>query len=209
MSAANDPCEEGERIEVAAGKWFASATGLVVRFAGASHDNYADGRTELFLLLSFDTETKASEEWLPSAFAPVQSHSVHGHCVALVEGSEQRVVVRVAPLQRAEMPPVCTQPSTPRLDDYTDATEGARLHVDVRRDVTTGEWMPTPLPKMPHHHATRLTWLDLDAHPEIAATRSEVLRFEFEIAERKVQPVGEARWRAEILARIANICRVE
>jgi hypothetical protein len=211
------PCaavETTEQVTVPAGGWFVSATGLQVRFDGASHDSYEDGTTDLLLSLSFSAHGEASRSWLPSAFAEPRWETMLGHCVRVREGSEARVVLDVAPLPApnstgaaSALAPCPPSPSLPRLEDYALTADGGRYVVDVTRDPRTGEWMPTPLPRMPHHHASRLTFENLAAHAALATAGGETLRFTLELVSRHIEQVpGRHEWRAEYFARIDAVC---
>lgn len=199
------PCKVTERVELESGRWFVSATGLRVGFDGTSHDSYVDGGTDMFVVLSLGTETAASESWLQSIFALPAETTVHEHCVRVEEASESKVVLHVGPSSPPGQPRACGEPTTPRLSDFGMLDDGDRVHIDVARDTKTGEWMPTPLPRMPHHHASRLAWQNLSDHPSLAGLAHA--RFDVELVSHDVtQVAGREQWRAEYRAKVLAVC---
>src|SRR5215218_7631485 len=62
--------------------------------------------------------------------------------------------------------------SAPTLDDYAMTQEGATYRVVVHYDTSTKEWTPVTLPRMPYHHASRLTFVNLGDHPELDGLRA-------------------------------------
>jgi hypothetical protein len=215
------PCESAgptEPIALASGGWFVSATGLGIRFDGSSHDSYDDGTTELLLSLAFWSPGQRSSAWMPSAFAEPRYEVMLGHCVRVREGSETRVVLEVAPLpssgaqpsRPATTLPACpTTQTVPHLDDYALSADGQRRWVDVARDPGTGEWMPTPQPRMPFHHASRLSFENLTDYPALVEARERTVRFVFEQVSHQIEQVaGRHEWRAEYAARVVDACHV-
>ncbi len=198
-------CGVTEQIELEPGAWFISATGLQVSFAGTSHDSYADGGTDTFVELALGTETAASETWMHSIFAPPAETTIHDHCVRIEKASESQVTLHVGPSSPPGEPRACGEPTTPHLADFSMVSDGDRVHIDVARDANTGEWMPTPLPRMPLHHASRLAWQNLAEHPALAGLAHA--RFEFElIAHEVTQVAGHDQWRTEYRAKVLAVC---
>jgi hypothetical protein len=204
-----------ERVVVPSGEWRMSATGLGIRFEGASHDSYEDGSHDLLVSLTLWAQGQQSESWLPSAVAPPRFVELVGQCLRLAEGNEDRVVLDVAPRRSEDTggaPPslaACDDtPGAQRLEDYGLAADGARYFVDVSRDARRGEWMPTPLPAMPLHHASRLAWQNLSDFPELVGAGGGRVRFGFLLVSREIRQVpGQHEWRAEYLATITAVCR--
>jgi hypothetical protein len=203
------PCDHvtaPERLVIDAGSWLTSATGLSVRYEGSSHDSFEGGGFDLSLSLVLWTEDEQSQTWVPSAFAPPRYETFLGHCVRVAEGTEGRVVLEVAPLARpAALRPCAGEPSAPRLTDYALAADGQRYSVEVTRHATTGEWQPAPLPRMPHHHASRLSLRGLSDHPELVGAQRP--RLTIELLSHTVEQVpGRHEWRAEYVARVIEAC---
>ena len=209
-----DPCAAvttTEHLGIDEGAWRTSATGLSIRYEGASHDSFEGGGTDLSLALALWVEGEPSERWLPSALAPSHYTTFLGHCVRVTGGSAARAELDVAPLPRAPaVGPVsgaCTDATIERLEDYALVADGRRYVVDVARDATHGAWEPTPLPRMPHHHASRLALRGLPDHPGLASLREPRARFVIEVLSRTVEQVpGRREWRAEYVARVVDVC---
>lgn len=205
------PCSEvgaTERLEIEAGSWFTSATGLWIRFEGASHDSFEGGGTDLSLELALWVQGERSERWMPSALAPPRWTPILGHCVRIAEASSTRAIFEVA-LPRAGAAELrsCAEGSTPRLEDYALVADGRRYFVDVTRDPSTGEWQPTPLPRMPHHHASRLSLRGLTDYPGLLTLGDERPRFVIELLSHTIEQVpGRHEWRAEYVARVVEVC---
>lgn len=208
-----DPCAGAaapERLTIDAGTWRTSATGLSIRYEGASHDSFEGGRTDLSLSLTLWVEGEPSQPWLPSALAPSRYEMFLGHCVRVVSGSTARAELDVAPLRRdrsivAATPDACAA-DLEHLEDYALVADGRRYRVDVIRDVTTGAWEPTPLPRMPYHHASRLALRGLGDHPELA-TVGDRARLVIEMVSHTIEQVpGRREWRAEYVARVIDVC---
>jgi len=105
--------------------------------------------------------------------------------------------------------PRCGAPdaSARRLTSYDDVrADDTRWVVAVARDDRSGEWIPTPLPEMPHHHATRVVWTNAADFPELASARGERMRFTFRVLSREVTRATATRWNAEIAARVDSLC---
>jgi hypothetical protein len=114
-----------------------------------------------------------------------------------------------APRTEAAGPPPCgdPDPGTPALTDFQDVEAGRRFWVDVAHDERAGEWLPVASIRMPHHHASRIEWRNLDAFPAIAAARSGRLRFFFVVTARDVRQVpGRHEWRATYTATLTDVC---
>lgn len=96
------------------------------------------------------------------------------------------------------------------LDDYALTADRQRYWVNVKRDRRTGEWLPTPLPRMPMHHSSRLIFQNLAEFPALVEARDRTLRFVCEQLSHDIEKVaGEYRWRAEYVARIESVCVVD
>jgi len=85
---------------VSAGGSATARSGLTVRFAGATHDSYDDGRTDLLLQLQlFDERDGAPiSGWMPSAFTKPAYRAFGRFCVRVREASSDRVVLDVVAL---------------------------------------------------------------------------------------------------------------
>jgi hypothetical protein len=215
------PCAgvtDPETLTLAQAGYFVSATGLGVRLEGASHDAYDDGTTDVLLTLTLWQSGAQSRSWMPSALAAPRYETFFDHCVRVREASETRVVLEVAPIPsdaRAAAPiAACpTAPTATHLDDYAQATDGARYWVDVTRVPTTGEWLPTPLPRMPRHHASRLELRNLAAHPALARAAARAggqamtLRFVFDLLAHHIESVSsQHQWRGTYEASVVDVC---
>lgn len=204
-----EPCAaiaSPERLVLEAGSWSTSATGLSVRYEGSSHDSLEGGGFDLSVSLVLWTEGEQSRTWLPSALARPRYETFLGHCARVVEGTEARVTLEVAPLAPpAALRPCGGEPSAPRLTDYALSADGQRYSVEVTRHPTTGEWQPSPLPRMPHHHASRLSLRGLADHPELVG--AERPRLTIELLSHTIEQVpGRHEWRAEYAARVVEVC---
>ena len=80
-----------EHLTIDEGAWRTSATGLSIRYEGASHDSFEGGGTDLSLSLALWVEGEPSERWLPSALAPSHYTTFLGHCVRVTGGSAARL----------------------------------------------------------------------------------------------------------------------
>lgn len=203
--------EAPERLTIDVGAMRSSATGLSIRHEGAAHDSFADGTTALALSLVLWVEGERSETWLPSTLAKSGYVTLLGHCVRVAAGSAARVEVDVAPLppktaMREALAPCAIDPTIERLEDYALVADGRRYVVNVTRDPSTGMWVPTPLPQMPYHHASRLSLRGLSGHPALALADAHP-RLLIELVSRTVEKVpGRHEWRAEYVARVIDVC---
>jgi len=97
----------GRRLEVPAGGSATSGTGLTVRFKSTSHDLYDDGTTDLLLDLELlDADGQPISGWTPSAFSKPAWVRFGEHCVRLIDGTEARIVLEVAPARSAVHDPL-------------------------------------------------------------------------------------------------------
>jgi hypothetical protein len=206
--------DSAERIALVPGGWFMSASGLSVRFEGASHDHYDDGKTALLLSLSL-WDARESSSWLPNALATPESQRILGRCVTVIEGSEHAVVLLIAPAQkgsgRGPVPIVACgveAVSAPELRDYALVKDGATYHAVVERDPSHGSWRPVATPRMPLHHASRLVWLNLVDHPGLTAKAGSRLRFTFSIDRHEIEAAAgrERQWLASYFATVTAVC---
>lgn len=201
-----------ESITLTPDGWFVSATGLGMRFDGSTHDSHDDGTTDLLISLAFWAPGQPSRTWMPSAFAEPRAEEMLRHCVRVREASEVQVVLEVAPVAAGvtSLPACSAPPTVPHLDDYAQSADGQRRWVDVTRDPRTGEWMPTPQPRMPFHHASRLAFENLSDYPALVAAREGTVRFVFEQVSHRIEQVpGRHEWRAEYVARVVDACTVD
>lgn len=198
---------DAEIVELNTSSHRISATGLGVRLQGASHDHHEDGSSTLWLELTLWSEA-GSQQWSPSALAlPSTPAVILGHCVQLLEGSEEQVRLAVRPIGRSTGPlEPCPEPQVPALTDYSLAVGGHRFYLDVVRDPASGAWIPTAPLDMPMHHASRLAWLGLSAFPELSHATG-VVRLVAEAQEHTIQRVAERGWIAEYEAALITVCR--
>ncbi|MDC0721149.1 hypothetical protein [Nannocystis bainbridge] len=100
-SAEPDACagiEAPERLAIDVGAGRTSATGLSIRYEGATHDSFEGGAADLLLSLVLSVEGEPVQTWLPSALAKPRYVVFLGHCVRVAAGAAARVEVEVAPL---------------------------------------------------------------------------------------------------------------
>ena len=92
------PPQPATRVEVEAGESSDPVDGVVVTYEGLHHDIFDDGSTNASVELRFSDsrDAQATDGWMPSIFGePRFVHLRLGHCVRLVDGNEDRVVLEV------------------------------------------------------------------------------------------------------------------
>lgn len=95
--------------------------------------------------------------------------------------------------------------AAPTLDDYATAREGATYRVSVRYDPARSEWVPVSVPRMPLHHASRLTFVNLAEHPELDRLRATSAQLTIVLGRADIHRIDEREWTAEYPARIVDV----
>ncbi|MEM9190536.1 MAG: hypothetical protein AAGF12_15230 [Myxococcota bacterium] len=128
-------------------------------------------------------------------------------------GSEQPASSVASPSTRAHSAfdrrpvPRCGPSEATPLANLAQVHDGGRYVTEVARNAQN-EWLPTPFPSMPMHHASRLEWVNIEAFSELADSPYERLRFEFELRSHEVQQVpGAHQWRAVYRCELVAICQ--
>jgi hypothetical protein len=104
IAPGDDACRgarAAEQLEVTAGLAATTRSGVTIRFSGATHDSYDDGRTDILLRLEISSAGGPTSPWMPSAFETPTYRVFGDSCVRITDASERRVIVDVAPLPTA------------------------------------------------------------------------------------------------------------
>jgi hypothetical protein len=92
-----------------------------------------------------------------------------------------------------------------RLTSYWDLEPKATRWLEVSFE--NGGWQPAERIDMPYHHATTLSFANVDAFPDLARRQCGSARFTIEIQSKENDPVPrENLWLTTYVARIASYC---
>ena len=107
--------------------------------------------------------------------------------------------------------PRCGAPeNASELTDFSGVVpgDGAERYVAVHYAGSRNGWLPSERIDMPIHHATRLSWTNLDDFEALGVAQYEELRFTFEVLARDLYQRGfdPPAVRAELSARVTQVC---
>ena len=133
----------------------------------------------------------------PATTAPSPSFSTASSAAAVALSSAQ--------MQQTLALPACPCPGNAQALTHLPLEEGTRYAADVQKDEKSSEWLPTPFPTMPYHHASNIEWDGLERFPKLDGSLR--LGFSGIATSEQIRKVpGEYLWKAMYRIKLECVC---